>query len=186
MQAGKSEFQVLREQNSREVRLAGAEVAGKVFVDKHPLHSLKLPAIGRLCPKAKFLFVHRDPRDVVLSCFGRHFIMNPATYQVLLTLEGASAFYDVTMRLTDTAQFLLGLHWQAIRHEDLVTVLDRQLCSVCSFLGLEWVPGPDSFADQAQARLRNRPDIRHWRHYRTMLKPILPTLDPWVKRLEWG
>ena len=90
LRADARELGALRERYWREVREAGLEVAGKVFVDKHPLHSLKLPLIARLFPKAKILFAYRDPRDVVLSCFRRRFNMNPAMYQ-LLTLEGAAA-----------------------------------------------------------------------------------------------
>ena len=34
-----------------EVRATGLDVAGKVYIDKHPLHSLKLPLIARLFPQ---------------------------------------------------------------------------------------------------------------------------------------
>ena len=88
--ADENELDPLRERYWAEVREAGLDVTGKVFVDKHPLHSLKLPLIARLFPDAKILFAHRDPRDVVLSCFRRRFSMNPAMYQ-LLRLESAAA-----------------------------------------------------------------------------------------------
>ena len=107
LRADARELGVLRERYWREVREAGLEVAGKVFVDKHPLHSLKLPLIARLFPNAKILFAYRDPRDVVLSCFRRRFNMNPAMYQ-LLTLEGAAAFYDATMQLADAGAAAAG------------------------------------------------------------------------------
>ena len=40
----------LREAYWRGVRSAGVDVAGKVFVDKHPLNSLKLPLIAQAFP----------------------------------------------------------------------------------------------------------------------------------------
>ena len=83
-----AELQALREQYWREVREGGADVGGKVFVDKHPLHSLKLPLIARLFPNAKILFAIRDPRDVVLSGYRRRFAMNPAMFQLLTPRNG--------------------------------------------------------------------------------------------------
>jgi hypothetical protein len=191
LRADENELGVLRERYWQEVRATGIELAGKVFVDKHPLHSLKLPLIARLFPNAKILFAHRDPRDVVLSCFRRRFSLNPAMYQ-LLTLEGVAAFYDVTMRLAEQARPLLGLEWRVVRYEDLVEDLDLQLRAICEYIGLEWVPTLGDFASRAQARERATPStaqlargldksgVGHWRHYRSSMESILPTLDPWV------
>jgi hypothetical protein len=197
LRASERELDELRERYWAEVRAEGLELSGKVFVDKHPLHSLKLPLIARLFPKAKILFAVRDPRDVVLSCFRRRFSMNPAMYQ-LLTLEGAAAFYDATMRMAELAQPLLGLDWQVVRYESLVEDLEAQLRAVCGFIGLEWVPNLGDFAARAQARERATPStaqlargldksgVGHWRHYRFALEPILPTLNPWARQLGYA
>ncbi len=83
LRASEEELESLRAAYWRRVRAGGAQVAGKVFLDKHPLNTLKLPLIARLFPQAKILFARRDPRDVVLSCFRRRFRMNPAMYQML-------------------------------------------------------------------------------------------------------
>lgn len=181
----------------RQARAAGAELDGRVFVDKHPLNTLKLPLIARLFPRAKILFAYRDPRDVVQSCFRRRFSMNPAMYQ-LLTLQGAAAFYDATMRLAEQARSLLGLGWQAVRYESVVDDMEQQLRAICEFLELEWVPALTDFASRVQARERatpstaqlagglNRAGIGHWRNYQDALAPILPALEPWVERLGYG
>ena len=197
LQADAGALQALRASYWRQVREAGAEPEGRVFVDKHPLNTLKLPLIARLFPRAKILFAYRDPRDVVQSCFRRRFSMNPAMYQ-LLTLQGAAAFYDATMRLAEQARSLLGLDWQAVRYESLVDDLELQLHAVCEFLDLEWVPELTDFASRAQAREHatpstaqlarglNRAGIGHWRNYQDALAPILTTLEPWVERLGYG
>ena len=184
LHADEGELRSLRERYWQEVREAGVVPDGKVFVDRHPLHSLKLPLIARLFPEAKILFAHRDPRDVILSCFRRRFSLNPLTYQ-LLTLAGGAAFYDATMHFTDRARALLRLDWQSVRCEDLVEDLDRELRRICAFIGLEWVPG----LTDIRTRLAGSPDgahVGHWQHYRPVLEPILPTLDPWVQRLGYG
>lgn len=187
----------LRADYWRQVRDAGVDLAGKVFVDKHPLNTLKLPLIARLFPGARILFAYRDPRDVVLSCFRRRFSMNPAMYQ-LLTLETAAAFYDATMRLADQARSLLGLRWLGVRYESLVDDLPQQLRAVCEFIGLDWDPQLTDFAARAQARERATPStaqltrgldrsgVGHWRHYQAALAPILPTLQPWVERFGYA
>ena len=197
LQADAGALRELRAAYWSQARDAGAELDAKVFVDKHPLNTLKLPLIARLFPGAKVLFACRDPRDVVLSCFRRRFNMNPAMYQ-LLTLEGGAAFYDATMRLADQSRALLGLDWQVVRYESLVDDLPQQLRAICDFLGLEWVPALADFAARAQTRERATPStaqltrgldrsgVCHWRHYEAALAPILPTLAPWVERLGYG
>jgi tetratricopeptide (TPR) repeat protein len=181
----------------REVRDAGVDVTDKVFVDKHPLNTLKLPLIARMFPKARILFAYRDPRDVVLSCFRRRFRMNPAMYQ-LLTLEGGAAFYDATMRLADLCRGLAALKWLEVRYENLANDPAQQLRAVCEFMHLDWVPNLTDFATRAQARESatpstaqlarglNRSSIGPWRHYQAALAPILPVLQPWVERLGYS
>ena len=115
------------------VRRAGVDPAGKVFVDKHPLNTLKLPLIARLFPRAKILFAIRDPRDVVLSCFRRRFNMNSAMYE-LLTLSGGAAFYDAVMEFADQARPLLGLGWHVVRYESLVSDFEQEMRAVCELL----------------------------------------------------
>ena len=82
-------------------------MGGKVFVDKHPLNTLKLPLIARLFPDAKILFARRDPRDVVWSCYRRRFAMSGSAYQ-LLTLPGAAGYYDAAMRIAEQLEPALG------------------------------------------------------------------------------
>jgi tetratricopeptide (TPR) repeat protein len=197
LKASEEELQALRAEYWRQARAAGARLDGKVFVDKHPLNTLKLPLIARLFPEAKILFAQRDPRDVVQSCFRRRFSMNPAMYQ-LLSLEGAASFYDATMRLAELSRRQLGLCWQSVRYESVVDDMEQQLRAICTFLGLEWHPALTDCAARSLARARatpstaqlarglNRAGIGHWRNYEAALAPIGPTLAPWVKQLGYG
>jgi hypothetical protein len=171
-------------------------VQGKVFIDKHPLHTLKLPLIARLFPDAKILFACRDPRDVVLSCFRRRFKMNPAMYQ-LLTLPGAAAFYDAVMAFAEKVRPSLALGWRTVRYEALVADLNRELREICGFLGLEWREGLGDFAARVRVRDHATPStaqlargldhggIGHWRHYQAQLQPVMAWLEPWVDRFGY-
>jgi Flp pilus assembly protein TadD len=196
LRADQEQLRALRAAYWAAVRGAGADVAGRVFIDKHPLNTLKLPLIARLFPRAKILFACRDPRDVVLSCFRRRFAMNAAMYE-LLTLDGAAAFYVAVMHFADQVRPLLGLGWRAVRYENLVGDLERETRSICEFLNLDWIAGMEDFAVRVQRRERAtpstaqlagglvRPAADHWRHYEAPLQPTLPVLRPWIERLGY-
>jgi hypothetical protein len=186
----------LREAYWNRVREADVDVTGKVFVDKYPLNTLKLPLIAKLFPQARILFACRDPRDVVLGCFRRRFRMNAATYE-LLTLPGAAALYDVTMRFGELMRPVFGGNWREVRYENLVADFAGETRAICEFLGLEWVAGMDDFAQRARERERSTPSTAqlargldrtrpvHWQNYRAALEPILPTVEKWVRRFGY-
>ncbi len=177
----------------RHVAAAGGDVGGKVFVDKHPLNTLKLPLIKRLFPNAKIVFACRDPRDVVLSCFRHRFRMSAPMYE-LLTVEGAARYYDAVMRLALRFSTVLGLEPCLVRHEDVVTGFAREMRRVCEHVGIEWHPAMGDFALRTRYRTTLTPStaqltrglntegLGHWYRYRAHLEPVLPLLEPWVRR----
>lgn len=180
----------------KHVARAGLDVAGKMFVDKHPLNTLKLPLIARLFPDARVLFACRDPRDIVLSCFRHRFRMSAPIYE-LLTLEGAAYYYDAVMRLMVRLSETLSLETCLVRHEDVVTGFAREMKRICDFLGLEWAPAMGDFALRTQNRPWLTPStaqlmrglstegLGQWRRYRSHMEPVLPVIDPWVKRFYY-
>jgi hypothetical protein len=191
------ELQPLRKAYWYRVREGEAEVSGKVFVDKYPMNTLKLPLIARLFPNAKILFACRDPREVVLACFRRRFKMNAATYE-LLTVPGAAALYDGVMSFAELMRPAFGTRWHVVHYEALVADFARQMREICEFLGLEWIEGMDDFAGRVRERERSTPSTAqlargldrsrtvHWKHYSKALEPVLPTLDKWVERFDYA
>jgi tetratricopeptide (TPR) repeat protein len=189
-------LQALREAYWQLVADAGVAVAGKTFVDKHPLNTLKLPLIARLFPDARIVFACRDPRDVVLSCFRRRFRMSAPMYE-FLSLDVGARYYDAVMRLNDCLTGVLALDTCLVRHEDLVTGFTREMKRICAFLGIEWVPAMGDFALRTQrraaltpstaqlARGLNTEGIGCWRRYQTHMAPVLPALESWVKRFGY-
>ncbi len=179
------------------VRAAGVDVRGKLFLDKHPLNTLKLPLIARMFPQARILYAIRDPRAVVFSCFRRRFRMNPAMYQ-LLTLPGAAAFYDTVQRFAELAHARLPLAWRDVRYESLVDDLAHEVREICAFLGLDPAAGLEDFARHARTREHatpstaqlagglNRSGLDQWQHYRQALEQVAPTLGPWVAKFKYG
>jgi tetratricopeptide (TPR) repeat protein len=189
--ADDGELQRLREAYWARVRAAGLDVAGKVFIDKYPLNTLKLPLITRLFPRATLLLARRDPRDVVFSCFRRRFKMNPAMYE-LLTLDGAAAFYDAVMEFAERARSTLGIDWRVVRFESLIADPAAETRAICGALGLEWNAAMLDFAGRTQSREHATPSTAQlargldrsgegsWRPYAAALAPVMPVLAPWV------
>jgi tetratricopeptide (TPR) repeat protein len=196
MRADAKSLEPLRSAYWRLVADAGMHVAGKVFVDKHPLNTLKLPLIAKLFPKAKILFACRDPRDVVLSCFRHRFQMSAPIYE-LLSLEGAARYYDAVMALAVCLTAAFKLDMCLVRHEDVVTEFTREMKRICAYLNLEWVPSMGDFALRTQKRAvltpstaqlvrgLNTEGLGQWRRYQAELSPVLPLLEPWVKRFYY-
>jgi tetratricopeptide (TPR) repeat protein len=178
------------------VREHGVEPRGRVFVDKMPLSSGLLPIVAKLFPGARVLFARRDPRDVVLSCFRRRFGMNASMYQ-LLTLEGAAAYYDAIMKLSAIYRELLPLPLLEVRYESLVDDFETTVTSVSKFLGIGWEQAMLDFAANARRRDISTPSAAQvvrglnragqgaWRRYREQMAPVLPLLEPWVRRFGY-
>jgi Tfp pilus assembly protein PilF len=185
-----------REAYWRGVRQLGAEPDGKVFVDKLPMNTLKLPLIAKLFPDATILFARRDPRDVVLSCFRRHFVINPTTWE-FLTLTGAAYYYATVMRLVDVLEARLPLVLRPQRHEDLVERFEPTARDLCAALGIAWDDAMADFAERSKARHIATPSagqvagglsvrgLGEWRRYAEQMAPVLPALQPWVERFGY-
>ena len=181
-------------QGVREV--LGEDIAGRIVVDKLPLHTPALPLITKLFPSAKILFALRDPRDVVLSCFRRRFLINAAMSE-FLTLEGAAAYYDAVMTLAEIYRAKLPLDLRDVRHEAVVADFEDELGEVLAFLGAAWDPAIKDFGPRAATSVRtpsapqlaqglNDKGVGQWRRYRDQMAPVLPILAPWVARFGYG
>lgn len=178
------------------VKRAGVDPAGRIFIDKNPFNTSKLPVIHRLFPAALVIFAVRDPRDVALSCFRRRFTLNPSTYE-LLDLDRTAAVYDLTMRLAETLRERFDLREFRLVYEDLVADPPKAARAVCEFIGATWRDEMLEIADRGRsgsvasassaqiARGLYADGVGQWRRFRGQLEPVLPTLAPWVKRFGY-
>jgi tetratricopeptide (TPR) repeat protein len=179
------------------VREFGVDPHDKVFVDKHPLSTIRLPLLAKVFPDAKIIFAMRDPRDVVLSCFRRGFNMNPAMYQ-FTALESAARYYDAVMRAGQIYMRQLPITPHRIRYEDLVADFETTARALCDALGLEWTERLKDFAETAQARAIATPSstqvgrglydegVGQWRRYAWALQPVMPILQPWIETFGYS
>jgi len=152
---------------------AGADPAGRVFVDAHGLNAFKLPLIARLFPEARVLFARRDPRDTILSCFRRRFEAADPIHQ-LLTLEGAAETFAAVIAMAAASEKAFGLYLHPVELEPLIADADGQTKQICDFIGVEW--------SEALRRGLDAGGVGKWRDYEAQMAPVLPLLEPLAPR----
>ncbi len=166
------------------VRAEVPDIDGRVFVDVVPLNGIKLPMISRLFPDAIVVLCRRDPRDVVLSCFRRHFLVNPATLE-MTGLERAARHYDAVMRLVELHLSVLPLPVHVVEYSALARDLEATARSLVEFVGVPWSETVREFsraAGAAQVRQGPSDGTGQWERYREQMAPVLPLLEPWVTK----
>ncbi len=185
-----------REAYWRRVRAEVPDVEGRVFVDMAPLNGIKLPMIARLFPDAVVVLCRRDPRDVVLSCFRRHFRVNASTYQ-MAGLERAARHYDAVMRLVELYLAVLPIPVHIVHYAALVADFDASTRALAEFVDVPWTEAAREFSRTAasrdvrtvsatQVRRGLFDGTRQWERYREQMALVLPVLDPWVRSFGYA
>lgn len=172
----------------------GPQGAGRL-IDKLPLNAIHVPMIRSLFPAADYLLALRHPMDSVLSCFMQNFHMNAAMANYL-TLDGAARHYDRVLGLATRACTALGIEPIQVRYEDLVENPEATVRRVLEALRLDWDPAVLDHAGRVRGQRINTPSYAQvaepvykraagrWTQYSAALKPLEPTLAPWIER--WG
>ena len=169
----------------------------RLLIDKQPFATIEAPLIHRLFSDARLIFVERHPCDVVLSCFTARFEPNPGLLN-FTTLEGAARLYDAIMSFWTRCRDLLPLTVHELRYERLVANAEGEMRALLAFLGLEWDERVLDHVATAEARrsistpsyaqvvepLYDR-SIGRWKRYAEQMKPVLPILAPWARRLGY-
>ena len=167
------------------------------LVDKHPLNMERIPIIHRLFPQAKFILAERHPCDVVLSCFMANFTMNLAM-RSFTSLDEAALTYDAVFRAWDRGRELFPIDYRPVRYERLVSDATAELTPIIEWLGLELDDNVFNHTKTAEQRGRVRTASYsqigealytrasgRWVHYRRHLEPIIPVLEPWVRKMGY-
>jgi tetratricopeptide (TPR) repeat protein len=169
---------------------------GTRLVDKYPLNMTRLAVIQRVFPEAGFLLLLRHPCDVVFSCFMQNFRITDGTVG-FHSLESTARIYARVMENWVNEAAVFNPRHLVVRYEDLVRDLEREVRRVVGFLGLELDARMLDPAAHARSRGRintpsysqvvrpvNADAIERWRRYERHFEPVLPILEPWIRR--WG
>lgn len=118
-----------------EAALGAERVRGKRLVDKQPLNTMDLCLVRLLFPESPVVFVKRDARDTVLSCFMQGFTRGVPH---LFTLEGTMRLHERFMKIWAHYQQVLGLRSLEVSYEELAREPQRVIREVLGFIGEEW------------------------------------------------
>jgi Flp pilus assembly protein TadD len=170
----------------------GEAASGRLLVDKTTMNTLDVGLINTIFPDSKVVFVLRDPRDVVLSCFMQTMIPTPSTVH-LLDWRGTAEFYALAMDWWLAARSRLTLDVIEFRYEDAVAAFEPTFRKVFDFLGLSWDAGVAQFHERAAGKYVNSPSfgqvaqplysssVARWRHYAEEFAPVADLLRPFVE-----
>ena len=155
-------------------------------VDKAPVNADYLGVIHSTFPKARIVYMRRDPIDACLSCYFQHL---PLTLNYSLDLSDLAHYYRQHQRLM--------VHWRAVLppgtifelpYAGLVADQEGWTRKLIDFLGLEWDEKCLNFyqtkrsvatASFWQVRQKIYKDsVERWRNYEKFIGPLLSLEDP--------
>ncbi|MFT5523543.1 MAG: tetratricopeptide (TPR) repeat protein, partial [Pirellulaceae bacterium] len=177
--------------------LYSSELGAACLLDKLPLHTINIPLIYRIFPRAKLLVALRHPCDVILSCYMQHFSLNGAMIN-FNSLQDAARLYVDTMNIWIRSRELWPLQALEVRYEDSVNDFESQLRNVLSFLNLPWcgeiLQAKSRTSQQHRvntpsyhqiARPIYKTSVDRWRRYAKYFQPLEKDLRPLVERFGY-
>jgi tetratricopeptide (TPR) repeat protein len=183
----------LRDYYLQKVRQMGVLRSGAArFTDKMPLNETHLGLIALLFPEAPLIHVLRHPLDIMVSAFSNQFTHG---FFCAYALETAALHYVRVMDLVQHYRGEMTLRYLPIRYEDIVADQEASVRAMLAFVGEDYDKACLTFHEnrryartasyaQVTEPLYNRSAFRH-RHYRKHLEPVLPILEPVIKRLGY-
>jgi hypothetical protein len=118
--------------------------------DKTPIYTSYIPLIHRLFPRAQFLHIIRDGRDVALSTLDTW-----GESELHVDLYYAARIWVRRIRQARQAGGQLGPGlYREVRYESLVQDPEGQLRAICEFLGEPYLPQMARQHRQAQERIQ--------------------------------
>lgn len=108
--------------------LIGAE-DDSIWGDKTPNYLLYIPLLKELYPRARFLHIIRDVRDICLSA------EKAWKRNIYFT---AQRWYDYVRRCREDAAVHAPGHYFELKYEDLLTDPEEQLKRICEFLAIDF------------------------------------------------
>ena len=154
-------------------------LSGKKFIDKLPLNSLYVGLIHAAMPKAKIIYVKRNPLDTIYAIYKQLFTSG---YPFSYDLEELTAYYIEHHKLM--------LHWQSIlphaihqvNYEDVIDNVDKEAKRLINYCQLEWeekcvsfhqnkAPSTTASASQVREKIYTSSSGK-WRHYESQLETV--------------
>ena len=164
----------------------GAPPAGKSrWVDKFPGNFAYAGLIRLILPEARIIHARRDPVDVCLSCYTKHFDSPALAFAYDMTELGRYC-RDHLALMAHWRSVLPESHFLEVDYEAVVDDLEREARRMLDFLDLPWDPAclefhrtdrPVRTASVNQVRQPiYRTSAGRWRAHAEQLRPLLQAL----------
>lgn len=138
--------------------------------DKSPINTFYLRWISKTYPRAKYIHMLRDGRDVVASAVERGRDVKSAVHR----------WNYGTRECLKLANEVGSERFLVVRYEELVSEPVSTLCSVCSFLGLDYKSRMLDYW-----KLPTTVEHRYEHHHQNLTKPVsTKSIGRWPERLE--
>lgn len=131
------------------------------LLDKTPKHSLRIPFLAQAFPDAQFVYLHRDPREVLANmllawqsgrfCTYRELPGWPRQFWALLLTPGwralagkplaeivAGQWQAATQTLLDDLEALAPHRWRVVRYHDFLANPSGEIARLCLALDYGW------------------------------------------------
>jgi len=166
-------------------------------VDKDPFNFIRLALVRRIFSDPRVIFLYRDPRDTVLSCFMQWFQPNETTTH-FHDVESAARLYSKAISVWWDLKPVFDLAILTIGCEDLVVDFETNCRSVFGILKADWEDNVLRFAKTVKGEYVVTPSRRdvaenvfgrsvgRWRSYEQHMGPVIDILSPWVTALEYS
>jgi O-antigen/teichoic acid export membrane protein len=141
-----------------------SERHAKIWGEKTPGHALWLPEIRDLFPRARVLFMVRDPRDVLVS-YDDRWNRGRRDTEYLVSTAALLKFYLVHL-LYHPAFPPEQVRW--VKYESLTAEPSAELEQICGFLGVDFEPSMLAFYEKHQ---NVEEEMAEGRHHRLLSKP---------------
>ena len=172
----------------RVVNKAMLYTGGERFLSKNPVHTGRIPWLLQMYPDARFVFIYRNPVDVILST--RHFfskMMPGLTLQKvdyeMINQQIYTVYGNLMQRYFDTRHLIPEGNLLEIRYKDLSTNTMGEIQRIYDTLGFdnfgEARPHIAAYAESKKDYVKNKYAIK-----RELLDEILEHTDFAMKR--WG
>ncbi len=142
---------------------------GKIFIDKTPRYAMILPDLLRLFPKARFIFLLRNPMAVLASELNSFVKDNHHTLSVFRPdlLDAPEQILSAIKQLGDAAI--------VVRYEELVASPESEMQRIADALDLEYCEAMLDYSNTPEARgfMTDRVGIKQ------RSRPVPDSIDKW-------
>jgi len=173
-------------------------------LEKTPKNSLRIPFLAKLFPQAQFVYLFRDPREVLASMIEAWNSGRFRTYPKLPGWQGlpwslvltpgwrdlggkplhevvAAQWQATTRILLDDLSALPRERVHVARYDALLAEPATEVARLCAMLGFEWDRPLDKTLPLSRHTL-TQPTADKWRKHATEIERVLPSLQHTIAR----